>query len=326
MMKREITIDPWEIKSQVWKAMCSCINHIKEQADSLTFEGIRTLLEKDLGLEKYALDKLIQSVRRKKFQITKAMLKRDSYIKANCEEVTTIGLCRILEEDIGLNKFALYTYKKYISNLSDEVLLWVDENLESSDKEIDEDDEDEDEVKPKKKISAKQKIQNSEVSKKRKRLEKEIKASSKKQNKLTEEAAKDNGSAERTENGSNDSCSQSFFEQSVKKNEVSTPTNGKDVEHMIIKHVPENKREAKLIKELKEIFFKEGLSSNASEKEIKEVKKKKERVKELEGIDMSNIVSSSPRSFTSYVPHPKPKIPVYIDNSDDEKFRRKRWR
>lgn len=51
--------------------------------------------------------------------------------------------------------------------------------------------------------------------------------------------------------------------------------------------------------------------------EIKEVKRKKERAKELEGIDLSNIVSSSRRrSTTSYVPPPpppKPKKPVEAD-------------
>lgn len=53
--------------------------------------------------------------------------------------------------------------------------------------------------------------------------------------------------------------------------------------------------------------------------EIKEVKKKKERAKELEGIDMSNIVTSSRRrSTTSFVPPPKPKIPVDSDSEDSE--------
>ncbi|RXH75960.1 hypothetical protein DVH24_042747 [Malus domestica] len=53
--------------------------------------------------------------------------------------------------------------------------------------------------------------------------------------------------------------------------------------------------------------------------EIKEVKKKKERAKELEGIDMSNIVMSSRRrSTTSFVPPPKPKIPVESDSDDAE--------
>lgn len=53
--------------------------------------------------------------------------------------------------------------------------------------------------------------------------------------------------------------------------------------------------------------------------EIKEVKKKKERARELEGIDMSNIVSSSRRrSAMSFVPPPKPKIPDESESGDSE--------
>ncbi|KAJ6307015.1 hypothetical protein OIU78_022167 [Salix suchowensis] len=45
-----------DIESQVKEAMLSRVGHFKEQADSLTFEGVRRLLEKDLGLDKFALD------------------------------------------------------------------------------------------------------------------------------------------------------------------------------------------------------------------------------------------------------------------------------
>jgi len=45
---------------------------------------------------------------------------------------------------------------------------------------------------------------------------------------------------------------------------------------------------------------------NVSATEIKEVKRRKERAKELEGIDLSNIVSSTRRrSTTSFVPPPE---------------------
>lgn len=47
------------------------------------------------------------------------------------------------------------------------------------------------------------------------------------------------------------------------------------------------------------------------------MKKRKDRARELEGIDTSNIMSSSHRRTTSsYVPPPKPKIP--IDSEDEE--------
>ncbi|PPS11336.1 hypothetical protein GOBAR_AA09302 [Gossypium barbadense] len=45
-----------DIESRITTAMHSRVGHFKEQADSLTFEGVRRLLEKDLGLETFALD------------------------------------------------------------------------------------------------------------------------------------------------------------------------------------------------------------------------------------------------------------------------------
>lgn len=53
--------------------------------------------------------------------------------------------------------------------------------------------------------------------------------------------------------------------------------------------------------------------------EIKEVKRKKERAKELEGIDVSNIVlSSRRRSTTSFAAPPKPKVPVETKTNGDD--------
>ncbi|XWS23764.1 hypothetical protein CRYUN_Cryun28dG0043200 [Craigia yunnanensis] len=45
-----------DIESRITTAMRSRVGHFKEQADSLTFEGVRRLLEKDLGLETFGLD------------------------------------------------------------------------------------------------------------------------------------------------------------------------------------------------------------------------------------------------------------------------------
>lgn len=53
--------------------------------------------------------------------------------------------------------------------------------------------------------------------------------------------------------------------------------------------------------------------------EIKAVKKRKERAKELEGIDMSNIITSSRRRSTSnFIPLPTPKIVADSDEDDEE--------
>jgi len=53
--------------------------------------------------------------------------------------------------------------------------------------------------------------------------------------------------------------------------------------------------------------------------EIKEVKKRKQTAKELEGIDLSNIVSNTRRrSTTSFVAPPRPKSPPKNDKNDDK--------
>ncbi|KAJ9167080.1 hypothetical protein P3X46_021757 [Hevea brasiliensis] len=437
--------DSPDIESQIKDAMRSRVDHFKEQADSLTFEGVRRLLEKDLGLQKYALDvhkrfvkqclveclegavndnvskdsgeteeKHACSTKREAIEspegheskndrkepysedeqkmedspvmglltgkkppksetketlidknkevpsessIKKALLKRASYIKVNSEKVTMAGLRRLLEEDLRLEKHALDPYKTLISKQLDEVLqssevpepkkkniktksqgkaskkMSSEGSSDSSDRESDEEDE---EVNPKKKIGPKQKVLNSEGTKKRKRLEKESEVSGKKRIKPVETVAEDNSDAEDSGNASEDGHSQSSAEKPVKKREASTPAYGKHVEHLKsvikscgmsvppvvykkVKQVPESKREAQLIKELEEILSRAGLSSNPSEKEIKEVRKRKARAKELEGIDTSNIVSSSRRrSTTSYVPPPKPKIPAESESDSDD--------
>ncbi|GLT63364.1 hypothetical protein SLA2020_359340 [Shorea laevis] len=185
-----------------------------------------------------------------------------------------------------------------------------------------EEEEEEEEVKPRKKSIPKGKMQKSDLTK-RKKPAKETNVSNKKRRKAGETILEDNSDAE---------------DEPVKKKEVSNLAYGKRVEHLKsiikscgmsvppsiykkVKQVSENKREAHLIKELEEILSKEGLSANPSEKEIKDVRKKKERAKELEGIDMSNIVQSSRRrSAISFVAPPKPKIPVEseVDDAEDD--------
>ncbi|KAJ6997851.1 zinc finger CCCH domain-containing protein 15 [Populus alba x Populus x berolinensis] len=289
--------------------------------------------------------------------IKKAMMKRASYIKANSEEITMAGLRRLLEDDLKLDKFSLDPYKKFISKQLDEVLkssrvsepkkknlknnshgkaskgVSSEESANSSDKESEEEEE---EVKlKKKKIGAERQMQNAQGSKKRRRSEKETKVSAKKQIKPSETVTEDNNDMEDSGDVSEDKDSPSSAEKPVKKKEASTPAYGKRVEHLKsvikscgmsvppviykkVKQVADNKREAQLIKELEDILSREGLSSNPSEKEIKEVRKRKERAKELEGIDLSNIVTTSRRrSATSFVA-PKPKVLVESESDDTD--------
>lgn len=190
-------------------------------------------------------------------------------------------------------------------------------------------------VKPRKRVASREKSQNSAGAKKQKINVKKTKSATKKRQ-PTDSLSEDHSDAEDDGNAAGDGHSQSSTEKIVKRKEVSTPMYGKRVEHLKsvikscamsispaiykrVKQAPEHKREAFLIKELEAILSKEGLSSNPSEKEIKEVRERKQREKELEGIDMSNIVSSSRRrSTTSFVPPPKPKIPVESEDGDDD--------
>ncbi|KAL9225546.1 hypothetical protein vseg_001455 [Gypsophila vaccaria] len=47
---------PEAMESQIKSAKLSHPSYFQQQYDSLTFEGVRRLLEKDLGLEVHALD------------------------------------------------------------------------------------------------------------------------------------------------------------------------------------------------------------------------------------------------------------------------------
>ncbi|XAR55579.1 Ubiquitinyl hydrolase 1 [Bertholletia excelsa] len=294
-----------------------------------------------------------------KSTIKEAIKKRVPYIKANSDKITMAGVRRLLEKDLGLDNKMLDPFKKFVSEQLDEILnspkisppatgvkKTTTKNShskaskkfssEGSSDSLDGESEDiEDNATSKKKVASKGKVKKSEEPRKRKRPAKEATVSSKKRGKQ-EETSEEKSDAESGENAPEDDQSQSSAEKPVKKKEVVTPAYGKQVEHLksIIKscgmsvppavykrakQVSENKREGFLIKELEDILSREGLSAEPSEKEIKEVRKRKERAKELEGIDMSNIVSSTRRrSTTSFISPPKPKVPVKSDDNDAE--------
>lgn len=259
--------------------------------------------------------------------IKKAIWERADHIRANSKALSMAGARRLLEEDLGLHKNALEPFKKFI-NKEIEVVLgptvsksdvgYKKESRPSSEGRSHlkhrENSEAEDTAKRRGKTSQ---IGKDEKSNKLKRYitENEPNNSSKKR-KTVKKKAEENSEDENTVGVSEDDGSQSSAEKPLKKKPLPTPVYGKHVEHLksIIKacgmsvppsvykkakQVPDNKRESFLTKLLEDILSKEGLSSNPSEKEIKEVKKKKERAKELEGIDISNIVTSSRRRSTS---------------------------
>ncbi|XP_027334553.1 myb-like protein X isoform X2 [Abrus precatorius] len=297
------------------KAVRKRSSYIKTNAEKITMAGLRRLLEGDLKLNKFTLDPY------KKF------------ITQQLDEV--LASSEVLEPANNTKKIVK---KKPETKVTKKVSS--EENSDTSDKDSDEEESQEDEVKPKKKSVPKGKMQTSVRPQKRKVEETNL--SSKKRVKPAKEVSEDNSDAEDNGKNSEDDQSHSSPEKLSKKKEVSTPVYGKRVEHLKsvikacgmsvppsiykkVKQVSENKREGQLIKELEDILSREGLSSNPSEKEIKEVKRKKARAKELEGIDVSNIVSSSRRRSTNSFaapPPPKPKVPVETsgngEGSDNE--------
>lgn len=390
------------IESRIHQAMRSRVQHFRDQADSLTFEGVRRLLEKDLVLDTYALDthkKYVKQLLEKYLSgteddnvskdseikleevkeddeakievspvsgllstnesaksetqvdengkiptedmIREAIWKRATYFRRRSEELTVANVRRLLEEDLELKKFSLDTFKKFISKQLDEVLNFQNDTPNNKGSKSDADSShsesdniEEVEVKPKKKPALKEKVKKSELPKKRKKPPLETEHAKKKKIKNAEKTSVDKYNVQ-DDDESSDEKSESSAGKSVKK-EVVALVYGKKVERLksIIKacgmsvaptvykkakQAPEEKREAFLVKELQEILSKEGLSTNPSEKEIKEVKRRKERAKELEGIDTSNIVVGSRRRSTfNFVAPPKPKEIIESDSDDDD--------
>ncbi|KAG6650245.1 glutamic acid-rich protein-like isoform X1 [Carya illinoinensis] len=296
-------------ESTIKKAVRKRASYVKANSMKITMAELRRLLEKDLELEEYTLD---------------------SHKKFISQQLDDVLQSHEFSEEKPASNLKKDLKKKYDGKASNRV-----SSEESSDSSDSKDDEEEEEVKPRKKNVPKGKMHNSDV-KKRGRPSKETNISSGKRRKAVKTISKENFDAKDGGNVSEDGQSESSEEKPVKKKDISNPAYGKQVEHLKsvikscgmsvppsiykkVKQVPENKREAHLIKELEEILSKEGLSANPLEKEIKEVRKKKERAKELEGIDMSNIVQSSRRRSTdSFVAPPKPKVPVESNGDDAE--------
>ncbi|CAI9114625.1 OLC1v1015389C3 [Oldenlandia corymbosa var. corymbosa] len=253
--------------------------------------------------------------------IKKAIQERAEYIRSQSETLTLAGARRYLEGELKLSTNALDPFKKFIRQEIDHV---IDTSTGSLDNEnVDEDHEDKSRKKPVRRGEA----EKSEREKKRQRTEKKTDVTSKKPRKIVKKQIEKDSDADSDRSGgvSEDDEPRSSAVKPAKRKEAPAPAYGKQVDHLksVIKacgmsvaptvykkakSVPDSKREAFLIKELESILLKEGLSKNPSEKEIKEVKRRKDRAKELEGIDMSNIITSSRRRSTmGFVPPPRPK-------------------
>ncbi|VAI05282.1 unnamed protein product [Triticum turgidum subsp. durum] len=225
--------------------------------------------------------------------IKKAIDKRASYFRENSETLTLLGVRRTLEEDLKLERKALDAFKDFITKELDRVLQEPENGTTDHSK------------------------------------QEACKDAGQKTSKGSKRARQDSDTSELNN-------SHSEKEDSDEDKQQAAPAHGKRVERLksVIKscgmsvppsvyrrakQAPESKREACLIKELEDILEKEGLSSHPSEKEIKAVRKRKERAKDLEGIDMSNIITSSRRrNASSFIPLPVPKIEADSDSDDDD--------
>ncbi|KAJ6805532.1 eukaryotic translation initiation factor 5B-like [Iris pallida] len=278
----------------------------------ITLVKVRRLLEEDLKLEKNSLDaykKLIGS------EVDEILQSSETVESTNGDKKEH----KKASNSKGTGKTKRGAKKARDSDSSD------------SKDAISENEESDDEVRIPKKRPAK-KINTKSSKKQKTSTEKKTSASGKKKPVEPDlEKGDESGDGKYPEGSHSESSGE---EEDKKKSEKPTQVYGKKVEHLksIIKscgmgippsvykrakQAPESKREAFLIQELEEILDREGLSTNPSEKDIKYVKKKKERAKELEGIDMSNIVTSSRRRTTSScIPPPKPKIES--DSDEDE--------
>ncbi|KAG0448627.1 hypothetical protein HPP92_027745 [Vanilla planifolia] len=288
--------------------------------------------------------------------IKKAIKMRGSYFKENLEKISLAKVRRQLEEDLNVKKNTLDAYKNFISDFLYKFLqtpetlktendikkkikesfqnkkvekvkgrpIVATEDLGSSNLDDDINGGDVvDEAKRPKKRSLKKSNSSTKAEKKLKTSSGENKSPVSKKMKAEEIELHESSESEQ-DNSSQDRPSPSASDERPKviiADLISCYCKMEDnsVVYKRVKQAPEGKREALLIKELEEILEKEGLSSDPSEKEIRSVKKRKETARELEGIDMSNIVSTSRRRSTSnYIPVPKQKIEIESDEYSEE--------
>ncbi|KAF3323803.1 eukaryotic translation initiation factor 5B-like protein [Carex littledalei] len=295
----------------------------KKHSETISLLKVRRLLEEDLNLSVKALDA------------------QKTFISTELEKV--LASMEMKKSENGVQKKSKQASQKVEKPHTSKASKRTHEESDPSDNSSKEEEHSE-EVVPKRRKQVVSKVKagtKNSASQKNSVEEKKKSVASSKSKKMAKKGSKNNSDEEREGGSSSDknvSHSSDEEEDAQKKREKPTlQVYGKKVEHLksIIKscgasippavyrrakQAPEDKREAFLIKELGEILIKEGLSTNPSEKEIKEVKKRKEKAKELEGIDMSNIISSSRRrsSAFSYIPPPKPPKLELSSSSDDD--------
>uniref|UniRef100_A0ACD5WZQ9 Uncharacterized protein n=2 Tax=Avena sativa TaxID=4498 RepID=A0ACD5WZQ9_AVESA len=295
-------------EAMIKKAIDKRASYFRENSESLTLLGVRRTLEEDLKLEKKALD------------VYKGFI--------------TDELDRVLVMQEPENGRMDHSEKVARKDASQKTSKRSKRARQDSDTSELNDGHSEGEDSDRATMPKKRGAEKGKATKQQKKVTEEKTLSTPKVKKVAKRDL-DKSTKNKGGNLAEEDNSHSSAEEDDKKRQQPAPAYGKQVEHLksIIKscgmsippsvyrrakQAPESKREAGLIKELEDILEKEGLSSRPSEKEIKAVKKRKEREKDLEGIDMSNIITSSRRRSASFIPQPVPKIEADSDDDDDE--------
>ncbi|KAK8965890.1 hypothetical protein KSP40_PGU013570 [Platanthera guangdongensis] len=306
-----------KLSENIKKAIKKQSPYLRANLEKMTLAKVRRLLEQDLNLEKNTLDAY------------------KSFISGVLDEI--LQPTESSEPVNGIKKKPKKAFQnKETGKVKKETKAVTEDSGSSKDNDTSEADDDSNVVKrPKKRPLEKAKSRMKPLKHLKTSSDENIPSGSKK--KKREVLDKEGSESDDGKFSEDDRAPSSSDERSKKKHEKPTAqAYGKHVERLksVIKacgmgvppsvykrakQAPESKREAFLIKELEDILVKEGLSSNPSDKEIKAVKKLKERARELEGIDTSNIVSSSRRRSTfSFIPTPKPKIEAGSGEDDED--------
>ncbi|KAM3306154.1 putative protein DDB isoform X1 [Capsicum chacoense] len=336
MSSKSESVDAQGLKaseSSIKKAIWERAAHFRANSESITLAGVRRLLEEDLGLEKNILDAF------KKF------------IHNQIDEVVfCFKNLFTSKKSMFVNHFHC-SFKQVLASSEAPKSSSVKKSPEKKSKTAKKSGENSDsfssrgkniteKVKSGKRSAAIETVEKAEGLKKQKKPNSEDNVPTKKRKEVSKKLSDENSDGDTDKSDSGDGESGSSAEVPAKKKVVKGASAnagyGKRVEHLKsifkacgmsvapsiykrAKQVSDDKREGFLIKELEKILAAEGLSTNPTEKEIKEVKKKKERAKELEGIDLSNIVSNTRRRSTnSFVAPPRPKSPPKKDKNDDK--------
>lgn len=311
MSSKSESVDAQGVKaseSSIKKAIWERAAHFRANSESITLAGVRRLLEEDLGLEKNTLDAFKKFIKNQIDEVlASSEAPKSSSVKKSPEKKSKTA------KRSGENSDSFSSRSKNIAE----------------------------KVKSGKRSATKETVEKFEGLKKRRKPSSEDNVPAKKQKEVSKELSNENSDGDTDKSDSEDGQSGSSAEiipakKKVVKGASANAGYGKRVEHLKsifkacgmsvapsiykrAKQVSDDKREGFLIKELEKILSAEGLSTNPTEKEIKDVKKKKETAKELEGIDLSNIVSNTRRrSTTSFVIPPRPKSPPKNDKRDDK--------